>query len=146
MTRGRPLTSLVLPLLCVATVAYGTWGALTWSLIPLQLDGRIQRVQFMSESGYRWRILTLDDGTRLVIDGRVTHPLGDWDELPGQPIEKGTGDRAVRIGDRTWGLAPSTEMWKVLGVLTGVSALVLWRWRRHSEGATPGGATTDADR
>lgn len=129
---------LMLAGLCLVTLAGGLWGALSWSLIPQRLDGTIEKVQYESESGYRWRILTLEDGTRQVIDRRIINPFSDWRDLEGQAIRKDRGETRVHIGERTVGLVPSIEFWKVLFCLTATSGVVLWRARSmpHRE-ATP---------
>lgn len=125
---GRPL----MPRVAVAAVglftfAVAAWGALQWTLVPVAVHSRIVAVEYQSESGYRWRILRLQDGRALVIDRRITNQLGDWSTLGGQTVDKRAWEHTLTVGDRQARLAPSVELWKVVATVGAVVAFAVIR-------------------
>src|SRR5690606_37912730 len=55
--------------------ALGLWGALSWSLIPAGVAGRIVDVEHYSDTGYRFRVFELDSGRSLVVDRQIDAKL-----------------------------------------------------------------------
>ncbi len=111
------------------TLMLGTWGACSWSLIPLDVHGRINRIVYQSDSGYRWRILELDDGRSFVIDRRITGQLGHWQALRGQRVDTDSGSHTLRVGNTSAHLAPSVEFWKILFTFAALATFALVRTR-----------------
>lgn len=119
------------------TVSLGAYGALAWSLVPVGVSGTIDRIEYQSDTGSRFRDLTLKDGTTWVIDRQVAH-LFDRDQGPtGQVVHKQPWSRSIQVGDRTESVAPSAEVWKVLFALAAVAlAAVMRTLRAHRRSTT----------
>lgn len=110
----------------LATVALGAWGALSWSLIPVAIDGRITAVGYQSDTGLRWRVIGLSNGGDRVVDGAL---LGDRRHLVGKGIEKRRFSSTVTIGSRRTPLVVSPVSWKVIAVLSLFAAFAAARTR-----------------
>lgn len=125
---GRGANRVVLAF-ALLTMALGVCGAWRWSLVPLGLHGRVEKIEYQSESGYRWRTLHLEDGRSFVIDRRITAQLGDWQELDGQRVDTDSGAHRLRVGGQTARLGPSIEFWRMVFTFATFTVLVLARRR-----------------
>jgi hypothetical protein len=112
----------------------GLWGALSWSLIPQAIDGRVDAIGYHSDTGYRFWVLELDDGRSLVVDRQVVNALGPA-EMEGHTVAKDRWSTTLHVGDRTVDLRPSRAFWQVAVALVALSFLGLRPWR-----ARPGSA------
>lgn len=122
------------PLIVVAAITFAcaAWGAAQWSLIPIGIDDEIVTVRYQSESGYRWRIVELDDGRQLVVDRRITDQFEDWQQLDGRQATKAAGERELAVDDERADLALSFEFWKVVATVGAIVGLATWRATRRS--------------
>ena len=78
----------------------GLWGALSWSLIPQAVDGRVDRIGYHSDTGYRFWVLRLDDGRALVVDRQVVSTLGPA-KMEGRAVSKDRWSTTLHVGNRT---------------------------------------------
>lgn len=123
----------------------GTWGALSWSLIPTAIDARVDDVEDQSETGYRFRQLILDDGRTLVVDRQMVDAIGRGD-LRGRTLQTSRWSTTLRSGDRSMSLQPSPAFWQVTASLVILSFLGLrpWRARTARTSSTPSPPTKRA--
>jgi hypothetical protein len=128
-SRRRGSTALLVAL-GTFTVAVGVWGALGWSLIPVGLDGTIERVDYHDDTGLHFVVLSLTDGRDLIVDTRVVPP-SDWKRAKGARVHKAAGDTVLVVGGRRRRLAPSLDFWKVSISLVALSAFTVHRHRRR---------------
>ena len=117
-------------------LAMGAWAALQWSLIPTRVDGMIDKVEYSSDTGDRFREVTFADGRTLVVDRQVVVPLGRVKQLEGHVFHKAAWDRTLTEGDRSIALSPSAAFWQVVVALSlvAVASLARRRWRLRWSG------------
>lgn len=110
----------------------GLGASLDRSMIPPAVDGDVERVYWVSETGYRLRTIELSDGQVLIVDRAV----GDAVE-GASTISKPAWSRSLRVDGEVIGLGPSAELKRLLladlVVLVAVTLLVAWR-RRDGDG------------
>jgi len=132
----QPCSRALLGILGLATVALGAWGALQWSLIPIGFGGRVESVDYSSETGYQLRILKLTDGRSWVIDEAIVEELGGPPEMVGERAHKSTGDRTLTVGTERVNLSVSHDAWKVATVLSGFVVVAFLRNRSKRSAGT----------
>ena len=115
----------------------GLWGALSWSLIPQAVDGRVDRIGYHSDTGYRFWVLRLDDGRALVVDRQVVSTLGPA-KMEGRAVSKDRWSTTLHVGNRTVDLRPSRAFWQVLAALGALCFLGLRPWRARPPTGTEG--------
>lgn len=128
----------------VLVLAVGLWGALSWSLIPLAVDARVDRIGFHSDSAYRFWVLELSDGRTLVVDRQVVNTIGPA-KMEGRTVTKDRWSTTMQVGRRTVDLEPSRAFWQVLAALVALCFLGLRPWRARpstgAKGLPPAGGT-----
>lgn len=129
----RPAPRRTIAIVGLVTLLLAAWGAAQWSLIPVSLHTTVERIDYQSESGYRWRILRLADGRDLVVDRRITDGFDRWPERRDLPIDKRAGARTVTIGGRTVDLRLSGEFWRVVASIGALVGLAIGRATLSSE-------------
>lgn len=123
--------------MALAVVGIGAFGALRWSLIPIHVDGRIERVDYYDDTGDHFRVLVFDDDRALVVDRELVRALGGRYRIEGQRLHKNGWDRAVSIDGHTAGLHPSAASWRVAATLVLLTAASsARRWRRTTTRST----------
>jgi hypothetical protein len=115
----------------------GLWGALSWSLIPQAVDGRLDHIGYHSDTGYRFWVLELDGDRSLVVDRQVVNALGPA-KMEGRTVTKDRWSTTLHVGDRTVPLRPSRAFWQVLVSLVALCFLGLRPWRARPSTGTDG--------
>ena len=122
----------ILVALGLVTLLVGAIGALSWTLIPVRVDGQVRSIEG-AEEGPAFRVLTMDDGRNLTVDASLIRRLGGQD-LPDHRITKARGERHIQVGNRSVSLGLSAEFWKTEAMLALVVLLALWRHRVRGRG------------
>lgn len=117
--------------LMAVVAGLGLWGALSWSLIPVSLNGRISTVEYYSDSGLRFMEVHLHGGSTVVVDRRVTIAAGN--ELQEKQVTKDAWSRTLHVGDRTVTLAPSPAFWQTAVALGFLCFCGLRPWRARPD-------------
>lgn len=124
--------------LAVALVAVGAagWAALRWSLIAVQVDGRVATTSW-AEEGPAYKVLNLEDGRILTIDDDLYDRMGGRERLPGTVLRTQLGRRSVWVDGRPVSLRVAPRSWRVLAAVAALCVAGVVRMRRAARDAGP---------
>ena len=115
---NRPwVRSATVAIMALCVLGIGLVGALRWTLIPLAVNGRVEKSEQQDGTSEHFRTIDLENGQSLVVDRSLVKRAGGREALNGAEVQKEQWQRTLVVGGRLVALHPSVEFWRTLAAL-----------------------------
>ena len=115
---NRPwVRSATVAIMALCVLGIGLVGALRWTLIPLAVNGRVEKSEQQDGTSEHFRTIDLENGQSLVVDRSLVKRAGGREALNGAEVHKEQWQRTLVVGGRSVALHPSVEFWRTLAAL-----------------------------